>query len=169
MIILGLDPGFATTGYGLLQKRNNQLRTLDFGCIITTPDETHITRLLYLYNALEQLLNKVKPDVVAMEKLFFNQNTKTALQVGEARGVIILGIAKKGKPFFEYTPLQVKQAVTGYGRASKVQVQKMVQSILNLPGLPTPDDAADALAVAICQSQSHCFQEAVERYVKIDD
>ncbi|NLC10812.1 MAG: crossover junction endodeoxyribonuclease RuvC [Firmicutes bacterium] len=168
MIVLGLDPGLATTGYGLIKEEKGKIELVDYGCIKTKAEDSHVARLLSLYEGFEALLQEGKPDAVALEKLFFNQNTKTALQVGEARGVIMLGIAKKKKPLFEYTPLQVKQAVTGYGRASKQQIQRMVKNILNLPRVPTPDDAADALAVAICQCHFHNFETTLETALERD-
>lgn len=154
MIILGIDPGFAITGYGIIKYENNKFKVIDYGAITTESDLKLSERLLILYNDLEQLIDKYNPDVVSIEELFFNKNIKTALNVGHGRGVVLLAAAKKNKPIFEYTPLQVKQSVVGYGRAQKPQIQQMVKMILNLEKIPKPDDVADALAVAICHAHS---------------
>lgn len=154
MIILGIDPGFAITGYGIIKYENNKFKVIDYGAITTESDLKLSERLLILYNDLEQLIDKYNPDVISIEELFFNKNIKTALNVGHGRGVVLLAAAKKNKPIFEYTPLQVKQSVVGYGRAQKPQIQQMVKMILNLEKIPKPDDVADALAVAICHAHS---------------
>ena len=154
MIILGIDPGFAIVGWGVVESCNGRVRPIAFGAI-TTPAHTDIeARLLMIQNDLEEIINKYKPDEMAIEELFFNTNTTTAIAVAEARGVIICTAHKLGVKIGEYTPLQVKQAVVGYGKAEKQQVISMVTSILRLPKPPRPDDTADALAIAICHSQA---------------
>lgn len=153
MIILGIDPGTAATGFGVinkLQATSYKLQAIEYGCIKTTPNLTTAERLKVLHNQLNLLIKKHKPDMVAVEDIFFFKNLKTAVKVSQARGVILLTAAKLKIPIFECTPLQVKQAITSYGRAEKIQVQKMVKTLLNLKEIPKPDDAADALAVAIC-------------------
>lgn len=155
MIIIGIDPGFAITGYGVVKYEGNKFSILDNGAITTVASMKLSQRLLVLYNDLEKLIEKYKPDAIAIEELFFNKNVKTALTVGHGRGVAVLAAAKSGVEIFEYTPLQVKQSVVGYGRAEKTQVQQMVKAILNLSAIPKPDDVADALAVAICHGNSH--------------
>ena len=153
MIIFGIDPGTATTGFGVIElAADRTIKTLDYG-IISTPKEEHMpARLDMLYGDLRQLLNQYQPAAVAIEQLFFARNVKTAISVGQARGVAILACEQQHIPIAEYTPLQVKQAVTGFGKAEKKQVQKMVQTILALKSVPKPDDAADALAIAIAHS-----------------
>lgn len=149
MIILGIDPGTATTGYGIIKKERDKLFCLDNGCILTSSKEIFEKRLEKIYNETEKLIKKWNPDIMAIENLFFFKNEKTAFSVGQARGVIILAGIKGHLEIFEPTPLEVKQAVSGYGRADKTQIQKMVKLLLNLKDIPKPDDAADALAVAI--------------------
>jgi len=153
MVILGIDPGTAATGYGLI-KKNGELKLIDYGCIKTSTSLTTTERLKELNNQLNSVIRRYKPDMVAVEDIFFFKNLKTVIKVSQARGVILLTAAKLNIPVFEYTPLQVKQAVTSYGRAEKIQVQKMVKILLNLKEIPKPDDASDALAVAICCANS---------------
>lgn len=154
MRILGIDPGVAIVGYGVIEYNKNQFKVIDYGKI-TTPAHTPLPkRLKLVYDGMTQLVETFKPDVVAMEELFFNTNVTTAIAVGHARGVLVLGAENAGVPVSEYTPLQIKQAVTGYGRADKNQVQQMVKMFLNLTEVPKPDDTADALAVAICHAHS---------------
>lgn len=155
MIIMGIDPGFAITGYGVVKYEGNKFSVIEYGAITTSASMELPGRLLHLHDRLEELIERYKPDNIAIEELFFNKNIKTALTVGHGRGVAILAAAKSGVEVFEYTPLQVKQAVAGYGRAEKVQIQQMVKIILNLPAIPKPDDVADALAIAICHGHSH--------------
>ncbi|HYH02136.1 MAG TPA: crossover junction endodeoxyribonuclease RuvC [Bacillota bacterium] len=154
MLILGIDPGTAIMGYGLVAQQGNHLKHVCYGVIRTEPTMSTAARLLKLHSELEVLIREYQPDVVAVEELFFNKNTRTALAVGQARGVILLAAASAGKEIFEYTPLQVKQGVVGYGRAEKHQIQEMVKMLLCLKELPKPDDAADALAIAICHAHS---------------
>ncbi len=151
-IILGIDPGIADTGYGVISCEKGKLLCLTYGSIKTEAKKDLSERLEILDSELEKLIKKYQPEVVAVEQLFFNKNVKTALIVGQARGVLLLRIKKSGLRMLEFTPGQVKQAVATYGRASKNQVQKMVKIILGLKSLPQPDDAADALALAICSS-----------------
>jgi len=151
MIILGIDPGTATTGFGVIESAKT-LKCLDFGCIKTSPSLKKGQRLQVLQSGLKKILKKYKPDAVAVEDIFFFKNLKTAIAVAEARGVILLTIASEKVSTQGYTPLQIKQTVTSYGRAQKSQVQKMVKIILNMKDLPQPDDAADALACAICRA-----------------
>lgn len=154
MIIMGIDPGFAITGYGILSYRGNKFSVIYYGAITTYASMKLPERLLILSQKLEELIEKYKPEAISVEELFFNKNIKTALTVGHGRGVAILSAAKSGIPVYEYTPLQVKQAVVGYGRAEKLQMQQMIKIILNLPEIPKPDDVADALAVAVCHAHS---------------
>jgi crossover junction endodeoxyribonuclease RuvC len=154
MRIIGIDPGIAILGYGVLEYKNNNFKTIDFGAVTTTPKFTMPERLEIIYNSLEKIFMEYKPDAIAFEELFFNQNAKTALIVGQARGAAVLCAQKGGFNVFEYTPLQVKQAVSGYGRADKKQIQQMVKVLLNLREVPKPDDVADALAVGICHGHS---------------
>ncbi|NLD87236.1 MAG: crossover junction endodeoxyribonuclease RuvC [Clostridiales bacterium] len=154
MIILGIDPGYAIVGFGAIEFHNQKSKMLRYGAIRT---EAHIPapeRLCTIYDDLNKLLDMIKPDAVAVEELFFNTNSKTAIMVGQARGVIILACSKRNIPTFEYTPLQVKQAVVGYGRAEKQQVMELTKTILGLSAVPKPDDAADALAIALCHAHS---------------
>ncbi|HMA58872.1 MAG TPA: crossover junction endodeoxyribonuclease RuvC [Halanaerobiales bacterium] len=159
MIILGIDPGLATTGYGVIKKKGNSFELIAYDTIKTSPDQTDVDRLSNLYEELLLLIDKYEPEHIAVEELFFNKNVKTAIRVGQARGVILLAGSQKGIEVAEYTPLQVKQAVVGYGRASKNQVQQMVKALLNLDNIPKPDDAADALAISICHGHSYASKE----------
>lgn len=155
MIIMGIDPGFAITGYGIVKYEGNRFSIVDYGAITTDASMKLPERLLHLSNRLEELIGLYKPDAISIEELFFNKNIKTALAVGHGRGVAVLAAAKSGIDVFEYTPLQVKQSVAGYGRAEKAQIQQMIKVILNLPAIPRPDDVADALAVAVCHAHSY--------------
>ena len=150
MIVLGIDPGTARTGYGLVRRDGSRLQALDFGCLETASDQELPARLLLIHQAVSELITEHAPQVVGVERLFFNKNVQTAFAVGQARGVVLLAAAQAGLPVYEYGPHEVKMAVTGYGRAPKDQVQRMVQMILGLSVMPHPDDAADALAVAVC-------------------
>ena len=154
MIVMGIDPGFATTGFGVVDYAGNHFKVLDYGVIRTEAGQPFPERLLVLHQQLEALMNTWKPEVMAVEELFFGTNVTTGIKVGHARGVILLAASLKGIPVFEYTPMQVKLAVAGYGGAKKPQIQQMVKVLLNLDSIPKPDDAADALAVAICQSHT---------------
>ncbi len=148
--VIGIDPGTATTGWAVVEKKNDQLFPLGFGIIQTAKNKTESERLLEIGLDLEKIINKFQPQESATERIFLFKNQKTVIQIGQARGAILLTLEKKGVKLASYTPLQVKQAVTGYGRAEKKQVQFMVKKILNLKSIPQPDDVADALAIAIC-------------------
>jgi crossover junction endodeoxyribonuclease RuvC len=149
-LALGIDPGIATTGYGLIRLLDDGgMQPVAFGVLITPPDMPVHRRLMMLYGELKELLAVHHPDTCAVEKLFFQRNVSTAIAVGEARGIVLLAMAEAGLDVAEYTPNEVKQAVAGYGSAEKRQVQEMVRTLLGLPTIPKPDDAADALAVAI--------------------
>lgn len=161
MVILGIDPGTTTTGYGIIHHKGNKLTMGDCGCIESSPKEDSLIKLRKIYDEMCFLINQHKPDAVAVEQLFFNTNTKTALNVGEARGIILLAIAQSEIKFAEYTPLQVKMSLTGYGRAKKDQVQYMVKALLCLPTVPKPDDVADALAIAICHAHSYKLNQRI--------
>ncbi len=155
MLVIGIDPGTAVTGYGLIHEdENGNLELVDYGVIVTSSDQPMNLRLLDLYQRLKEVLLLHHPDSGAVEKLFFARNVRTALTVGQARGVVLLALAEMGIPLGEYTPLEVKQAVAGYGGADKNQVQQMVRALLGLAEVPQPDDAADALAIAICHVHS---------------
>ena len=154
MIILGIDPGYAIVGYGVIEYLNGKFRVLDYGAITTPAHTSPESRLATIFDDMNTLIDKHKPDCMAIEELFFNSNQKTAILVAEARGVIMLSAYKKGVIIHEYTPLQVKQAVVGYGRAEKKQVQAMITTILGLQKVPKPDDTADALALAICEAHT---------------
>jgi crossover junction endodeoxyribonuclease RuvC len=156
MLVLGIDPGTATTGYGLVRENPDaSLSVVEYGAILTLAKLPMPERLLELYKRLNEILLLHRPDTGAVEKLFFQSNVRTALSVGQARGVALLSLAQAGLEVAEYTPLQVKTAVVGYGGAGKDQVQQMVRALLSLSEIPTPDDAADALAVAICHVHSY--------------
>ncbi|MFW6006463.1 MAG: crossover junction endodeoxyribonuclease RuvC [Bacillota bacterium] len=159
MLILGIDPGLARIGYGLVENKGNKFKVIDYGTIITSSEKEDVKRLQILYNKITNLINKFNPDHMAVEELFFNKNVKTAIRVGQARGVILLCGSESNLKVAEYTPLQIKQAVVGYGRAHKHQVQQMVKALLNLKKTPESDDAADALAVSICHGHSYAAKE----------
>jgi crossover junction endodeoxyribonuclease RuvC len=152
--VLGIDPGIARLGYGIVEAAGSQLRCVTYGCIETAANIAVAERLQTIYQELEQLLRQYQPDAMAVEELFFNRNTTTAFTVAQARGVVLLSAAQHNTPLAEYTPMQVKQAVTGYGRADKQQIQQMVKLLLGLASLPKPDDAADALAIAIAHAHT---------------
>ena len=154
MRVLGIDPGIAIVGFGFIDKEGHKLTPVQYGAIQTEAHTPQAERLLQVYESAGALMDKYKPDTVAIEKLFFNRNVTNAFAVSEARGVVTLAAAQRGLPIGEYTPLQIKQAVVGYGKAEKRQVQEMVKMFLKLSAIPKPDDVADALAVAICHAHS---------------
>ncbi len=154
MIVMGIDPGTAMCGYGLVSREGSVVRMVDYGCIQTSSAQPLPERLLLIHQAVSDLLGEHRPAWIGVERLFFNKNVQTAFAVGQARGVILLAAAQHGVPVLEFGPHEVKMAVTGYGRAQKDQVQRMVQAVLGMTVLPRPDDAADALAVAICAAHS---------------
>lgn len=150
MIVIGIDPGLATVGFGVIRAEKNSITPLSYGCIRTSSAKQTPARLLEIYEQVQLLFKKHSPQAVAVERLFFNKNVTNAMSVSEARGVIFLAAEQEKIPVFEYTPLQVKQAITGSGRADKKQVQDMIRRLLNLLEIPKPDDAADALSIALC-------------------
>lgn len=154
MYILGIDPGYAIVGYGVVKYEANKFTTITYGAITTPANMPFVKRLDKIYSDLTTIFKTYKIDALSIEKLFFNTNTKTAIDVAQARGVIVLSAERSGVPVFEYTPLQVKQSVTGYGRAEKKQIMEMTRVMLGLKSVPKPDDTADALALAICHA--HC-------------
>lgn len=160
MIILGIDPGIAIVGYSIIECNGNNFKAIEYGCIRTEAELPFPERIKIIYDGLTEIINKHDPSDLAIEELFFNKNVKTAIKVGQARGVEILAAVNKGLDIFEYTPLQIKQAVVGYGRAEKAQVQEMVKILLNLKETPKPDDVADAIAVALCHGFSLKFKES---------
>lgn len=154
MIILGIDPGYATTGFGVLKSEQGAVQLLNYGTVTTPAGMDFSKRLVMLYDDVMQLLQTVKPDAVAVEELFWGHNVTTGIGVSHGRGVILLAIEKFGTPLFEYTPNQVKQAVVGYGSAGKLQVMDMTRRILKMKEVARPDDAADAIAIALCHARS---------------
>lgn len=164
MIVLGIDPGTAIAGYGVIHSENDSLTMITYGTVTTPSDWSLPRRLLEVYQGISQLLTTYHPEAVAVEELFFGRNVKTALSVGQARGVCLLAGAQANIPVYSYTPLQVKQAVVGYGKATKQQIQQLVRVLLRLDHIPKPDDAADALAIAICHVHSAHLNSLLSRY-----
>jgi len=163
MLVIGIDPGTARTGYGLIRQTPvGGLELVDFGVITTPPDALMPNRLMQLHSDLSEFLSLHKPDSGAVEKLFFQRNISTAISVGQARGVALLALAQAGVEIDEYTPREIKQAVVGYGNAEKAQIQQMVRTLLEMESIPRPDDAADALAVAICHLHSSQLRKRIE-------
>ncbi len=154
MRILGIDPGYGITGFGLIQAERGQFKLLNCGAITTPPNTDFSWRLNVIYNDMVELLQVAQPEAVAIEELFFGQNVTTGIGVAQSRGVILLAIHQAGLPVFQYKPMQVKQSVVGYGNATKHQVQDMTRRLLNLSAMPKPDDAADAIAIALCHARS---------------
>ena len=154
MRILGIDPGYGITGFGIVDAQRNNFQLLQYGAITTPAGTDFPLRLQMIYNDMTELLMVAKPDAVAIEELFFGQNVTTGIGVAQSRGVILLAIAQAGIPIFQYKPMQVKQAVVGYGNATKHQVQDMTRRLLHLQSVPKPDDAADAIAIALCHARS---------------
>ena len=158
MIILGIDPGIATMGYGVVDKdKNGNCRAIDYGVVVTPKEETLPVRLAILEEGVNKIIDRFAPEEVALEELFFTQNITTGIAVAQARGVTLLACVKKCGRLYEYTPMQIKQALTGYGRADKQQIQQVVTSLLRLKSVPRPDDAADALAIALCHAFTSRF------------
>ena len=154
MRILGIDPGYAIVGWGVIDYENSRFRVVDYGSVQTKAGTDTVERLEKVYQGINTIIERYKPEHMAIEELFFNTNVTTGIAVGHARGVILLALAQKNCPFYEYTPSQVKQAVVGYGKAEKRQVMELTRSILGLKKIPRPDDAADALALAVCHAHS---------------
>ncbi|MBE7040161.1 MAG: crossover junction endodeoxyribonuclease RuvC [Ruminococcaceae bacterium] len=162
MIIMGIDPGIAIVGYGVLEYKSNRFSVIDYGAVTTKAGEKLSDRLRDIYESINILIERFSPDAFAIEELFFNTNVKTAITVAHGRGVAMLAASSQNLPIFEYTPLQVKQAVSGYGRADKQQIQRMVKSLLCLDSVPKPDDVADALAVAICHAHTAKYSRMIK-------
>lgn len=159
MIVIGIDPGTATTGYGIIEDdRTGKIKVIDYGTIITEPGISSEKRLKKIYDEISKIIDLHHPESGAVEKLFFQKNVTNAIAVGQARGVLLLALASSEISVFEYTPNEVKLSISGYGAADKKQVQRMVQTVLELPEMPKPDDAADALAIAICHLHSMGYQ-----------
>lgn len=154
MIILGFDPGIAIVGYGIIEKQGSSIKPIQYGTISTKSDLDVCIRLKQVFDGAKEILDTYKPDAVSIEKLYFNKNVSTAMIVGQARGVLMLAAVEFDLQVYEYTPLQIKQALVGYGRAEKSQIQEMVKLLLKLKIIPKPDDVADALAIAICHANS---------------
>ncbi|GAP14529.1 Holliday junction endonuclease RuvC [Longilinea arvoryzae] len=161
MLVIGIDPGTATTGFGLVRDTDQGLEVVDFGVILTPAGLPQEQRLVMLYEELKRIILLHRPESAAVEKLFFSRNVTTAITVGQARGVVLLSLAQAGLVVGEYTPMEIKQSVVGYGGADKNQVQQMVRALLNLKSIPKPDDAADALAVAICHLHSYRLNQLI--------
>lgn len=153
MLTIGIDPGFAIVGIGVIESNAGKFKAIEYGAIITEAKDDFNYRISQIYDELTMILKKYKPKYAAVEKLFFQNNQKTAIQVAQARGVILLALEQNGVEIFEYTPLQVKSSITGYGKAEKIQVMEMTKKLLGLQKVPKPDDIADALALAICHAQ----------------
>ena len=166
MIVLGIDPGIANTGYGFIKAASSTFSLLDFGCIQTSPKDESTQRLKAIYDELMQLASKYQPEFFALEDLFFSKNVSSAFAVGEARGVIKLVAANTNRQLYNYPPVEIKKAVGGSGKASKHEVQKMVKLLLRLKEIPRPDHAADALAVAICHARSYKILQLRERHLQ---
>lgn len=166
MRIIGIDPGYAIIGYGVVEFDRCRFKTIGYGAITTEAGNPFVNRIKSIYDDVTTLLNKYTPECMAIEKLYFNTNTTTAIDVAQARGVILLAAKQYGIDIYEYTPLQVKSAITGYGKAEKRQVMEMTKSILSLSEIPKPDDTADALAIAVCHGHSsdRCF--SVDKFLK---
>ncbi len=154
MIILGIDPGYAIVGWGAVTTINGKFKTIDYGAITTKANTSFLERINIIYDGMTEIIKRSGADVLAIEKLYFHNNQKTAIQVAQARGVILLSAQKAKIPVYEYTPLQVKTAVTGYGRATKIQIMEMTKKFLCLKEVPKPDDTSDALAIALCHAQT---------------
>ena len=162
--IIGIDPGYAIVGYGVVDYERSRFAPVEYGAVTTQAGEDFPLRLAEIYQGVEEILSRTAPQAMAVEQLFFTNNKTTGIAVAEARGVILLAAQRRGVPVFEYTPVQVKQSVVGYGRAVKTQVQEMTKRLLGLPQIPKPDDTADALAIAICHA--HCGGSDLSRRIR---
>lgn len=162
MRIIGIDPGLATVGYAVIDAIDRNCRLIEYGCIVTKPEQSMPDRLGTIYDALEEIIEEFSPEEMSIEELFFTKNVTNGILVGQARGVEILCAHKMGLRVFEYTPMQVKQAVTGYGRADKKQMQENIRMIFRLQELPKPDDAADAIGIAFTHAMSHRYKKQFE-------
>jgi crossover junction endodeoxyribonuclease RuvC len=168
MRVMGIDPGSIKSGYGIVDKTGQDLEAVEFGVIRTSSKTALSERLLQIHKRLHALIEQFQPDVVAVEDVFFAQNAKSALKLGQSRGAILLTAAQSGLEVAEYSPLEVKQSVVGYGRADKVQVQHMVKTLLGLQEIPRPDDAADALAIAICHHHSAAMRRQIDKQLSMN-
>lgn len=166
MIILGFDPGIAIVGFGVIEKKGNSIRPIQYGSIQTKAELETGIRLKQIFDASKELIATYQPESVSIERLFFNKNVTTAMTVGQARGILMLAAVEADIPIFEYTPLQIKQALVGYGRAEKKQIQEMVKMYLSLKEIPKPDDTADALAIAICHAHSSKMSNLIKENLK---
>ena len=162
MIILGIDPGIAIVGYGVIEYKGNKFKVMDYGAITTSAGMKVKDRLKIIYDSVIDIIRKHKPDCIAIEELFYNNNAKTVINVAQGRAMPYLAAANTNLEIYEYTPLQVKQAVVGYGRAEKNQVQQMTKMLLNLEKIPKPDDTADALAIAVCHAHSFRMNQKID-------
>lgn len=162
MRIIGIDPGYAITGFGVIEYNGNHFELIKAGAIETKAGVPFPTRLQKIYDDMTELIEEYKPDAISIEELFFNTNTTTAIGVAQGRGAVLIAASKTATPIYEYTPLQVKQSVTGYGRADKKQVQSMVKAVLKLDKIPKLDDTTDAMALAICHAHSARFSEPIK-------
>ncbi len=162
MIIIGIDPGYAITGFGVIEYEGNHFKLIESGSIQTKAGIPLPIRIAKIYDDMTLLIEKYKPDAISIEELFFNRNTTTAIGVAQGRGAVLIAAAKTSTPIYEYTPLQVKQGVTGYGRADKKQVQMMVKTVLGLETVPKLDDTTDAIAIAICHAHSYRFAKPIQ-------
>ena len=167
MIILGIDPGIATIGYGVIKENKHKIEMIDYGCILTKSCDNFHVRLNDIFKDVRKLLKNFNPDIVVCEEIFFYKNAKTAINVGHARGVIMLALIKSNVEIIEYTPLHVKQVITGYGRADKKEMQSKIKKILKLKDIPKPDDAADALAIAICHIHKRKWDSKPKKQQKV--
>ena len=158
MRIIGIDPGYAIVGFGVIEYDHRVFEVIDYGAVTTGADTEFNTRLLEIYDDICAVLDRYRPEAMAIERLYFTSNQKTAIAVAEARGIVLLAARQRNISIYEYTPLQVKQSITGYGKAVKKQVQEMTKNILRLPAVPKPDDTADALAIAVCHAHSRNSQ-----------
>ncbi len=155
MRIIGIDPGYAIVGFGVIEYERSQFSVIDYGAVTTAAETDFNTRLKEIYDDVCYIMDKYKPDAMAIERLYFTTNQKTAIAVAEARGIVLLAARQRDIGIYEYTPLQVKNSITGYGKAVKKQVQELTKNILKLPEIPKPDDTADALAIAVCHAHSY--------------
>ncbi len=166
MVVFGIDPGYAIVGWGAISFKSNTYKAIGYGSVETEAHTDFNERLEYIYDELHSILSRCRPDALAIERLYFQTNQKTAIKVAQARGVTLLAAQKLRIPIFEYTPLQVKTAVTGYGKARKPQVMEMTRRLLKLPEMPKPDDTADALAIAICHAQAAGSDLRLKMYIQ---
>lgn len=166
LLIIGIDPGLAATGFGIIEQKEQILKVIDYGCIKTNTDQKMQERLGIIFNGILKILEKYSPREAAVEEVFFQKNPKSIISLSHARGVILLAFEEKKIPVSEYSPLEIKSSICGYGRADKQQVQKMVKTILNLEKIPTPNHAADAISIAVCHSNSRKIKNISNLYLR---